>query len=237
MNKKSISLLGLCLAGLLVAILRKTLYLEIMDERGLIPFWHPLHLFLLVIVALLGLTYFLLMRHPGTPPEFPQIGLIPGIACLLLAAAAGYSAYLGNLGSFPQATRAAGVLAAVCLAGMAVYFFAGKPAPAWMFGVISLFFAVILIGMYRVWSGNPQTHNYIFNLLGGICAMLAAYHSAAALKGKAHNSKGMTLCVLGSFCCFAGIYGASHPWLWFCIGLWLMSCLFLPLPAKKEGNP
>lgn len=71
-----------------------------------------------------------------------------------------------------------GILAAICIAAFAVVCLLKKtPSPS-LYMVVSLYLTIRLIICFQAWNADPSIHDYAFQLLAAICAMLASLQLA-----------------------------------------------------------
>lgn len=107
--------------------------------------------------------------------------------------------------------------------------------------VITLFFALRLVSLFRGWSSDPMLGDYCFSLLACICTMLAAYY----LAGFSLDEGRRRLCIFFSMAAvFFSCICLADPGRWLTALstiLWLLtgSCtLSRPrLPRRRPGNP
>lgn len=230
MNKRSITLTVLSLSGAAMALLRRSLYSLAVDERGLLDGQHPLGIVLWVLTVAFAVAVILILRGENTP-EFPRSPLFCALGCLALAVGAAVEFANGSFSGTGGLTRIADACAIAALAVVCLCLCRKKAVPDWPFAVISLFFAMTLVGAYRSWSSDPQLEDYVYSLGGLVCAMLAAYQCAAGKQGREKSRLLWT--VLGGFFCFAGSASGDRMILSFTSGIFLTASLFLS-PKKKE---
>ena len=165
-------------AGLAGILLRVALYAVGADQRGLISNFHPLHLLCLLLTAATGVYIALTVRKADISGQIVPAGkgaiVLPVLTTVWFLANA-FTAIEQSHDRF-DAIRAGLAFAAVpcfLLTGYSQY----KQAKPFfgLHGVITLFFAIDMICRYRLWSGNPQTVDYIFHLFACVFLMLTAY--------------------------------------------------------------
>jgi len=103
--------------------------------------------------------------------------------------------------------------------------------------VICLFFVVWLISRYQSWSADPQLHDYCFQLLATVCAMLFGYHRAA-LDLKSGNRRALvTVGLLGTYFCCLSVAASDSALFYAAIGAWMVTNLgVLDIPAPASGE-
>ena len=89
------------------------------------------------------------------------------------------------------------------------------------YGLFAVCFMFYLISRYRVWSAEPETVRYLFQLLALVCAMLVFYQKAAlrARTGKFatyHFWHSMTLML-----CLTAVPTAGNPSLYLAAAIWM----------------
>ncbi len=99
------------------------------------------------------------------------------------------------------------------------------------YALFAVCFMFYLISRYRVWSAEPETVRYLFQLLALVCAMLVFYQKAAlhARTGRFatyHFWRCMTFVL-----CITAIPGASDPFLYLAAAIWMM---LASSPRKRD---
>ena len=71
-----------------------------------------------------------------------------------------------------------GLLSAVCIAAFALLRLSGKKPSALLYMLASVYLVVRLIVCFQEWNTDPSIHDYCFQLLAAICAMLSFFQLA-----------------------------------------------------------
>lgn len=203
------------------------------DDRGLLVPGHPATTLLWLLVPVtLGLTLALLRGHSGrvdrTPSGLGAAGCLAGAAgCLVSVFTAAVDGWL--------VWRCFGVAAGVGLVLLARGRWLGKQVSGLASLAVCLFFLAHLVMNYRVWSADPQTMDYLFDLLATIFLMIFCYDAAAlgAGLGKPLHLTGAGLLSV-SFCLMA-LANSQWPWLYLG-GLALALTNRLPLVPKEDRH-
>ena len=173
------------LCGGLGALLRLWLYGTGLDEEGLLTAAHPAGILVLILTALTIVALLWFLRHFSTQGKYSRqfpasvlgsMGSFAGAAGILLAA---LLELIRRESALSVLTGLLGVAAAVAMVMTGLCRFKGMRPNFLFHTVICLFFVVWLISRYQSWSADPQLHDYCFQLLATVCAMLFGYHRAA----------------------------------------------------------
>ena len=187
------------------------------DAAGLLPEQHPatmITIILTVITAILAIltTPYIQLPHHGA----------------VLRAVGGYAAAVFMLISaifqLMQGDILSGILALLAALG-SVYVGICRMRKARVhytaYALFAVCFMFYLISRYRVWSAEPETVRYLFQLLALVCAMLVFYQKAAlrARTGKFatyHFWHSMTLML-----CLTAVPTAGNPSLYLAAAIWM----------------
>jgi hypothetical protein len=103
--------------------------------------------------------------------------------------------------------------------------------------LVCLFLVLRLISRYQSWSADPQLHDYCFQLLASVSAMLFAYHRAA-LDLKSENRRPLVvLGLLGTYFCCLSLVASAAPLLYAGLAAWMITNLGeLNIPAQASGE-
>ena len=127
-----------------------------------------------------------------------------------------------------------GALAAVAAVG-AVYVGLCRlrrgPVHFTAYALFAVCFMFYLISRYRVWSAEPETVRYLFQLLALVCAMLVFYQKAALHACTGHFASYHFWRCLTFVLCITAIPGASDPFLYLGAAIWMM---LASSPRKRE---
>ena len=161
-------LAGLGLYGLL--------YATGMDGRGLLKSGHPAWIALCVLSALTGILVFAGTAALKGSARFPR-SLPACIACAAAALCAGATG-LADLRDGSLIYAVPGILAALCLAALAVCRIQGARPNFLLHVVVCIHFALQLLKLYQINSTDPQTQDYFFQMLACIALTITAYQLA-----------------------------------------------------------
>ena len=200
------------------------------DASGLMPRGHiatTLTLLVVAITAVLAVLTTPYMHLPVLSANFRAVGSF---------VAAGFMAVSSVL-IFARGDAFCGIVAVLATAG-SVYIGMSRIRRQRVhytaYALFALCFMFYLISRYRVWSAEPETPRYIFQLLALVCAMLVFYQKAAfqARIGRFatyHFWRCMTFVL-----CITAIPGATAPFLYLAAAIWMM---LASSPRKKEEKP
>ena len=108
-----------------------------------------------------------------------------------------------------------------------------------MYAVVCLFFALHLGNQYRIWSGEPQTQNYSFQLLACIFIMLFGYYQTAFAVGSGKRRRQLFTALMGFALCCTAMAAAETLWLYPGCALWMMAdrCTMSPPKRRRTEEP
>lgn len=130
-------------------------------------------------------------------------------------------------------------LAAGAMAVLGICRIAGrKPAPIFS-GVVCLFYMMMLVNNYRLWSADPQIQDYAYQLLGGVLLMLCAFHRTCCDAGIIQRRKLLLTALLAAACCIACRSMPFQQTYYLSAALWGLGCICQPtvLPPDPEPDP
>lgn len=224
--------LTLALAAVAVG-LRYLMYATAVDEKGLLTAWNWPGVLLAattvgaVALAIIGCRK---LTEEGNPAD-----VIPGWVwgCAL---ALGIVTML--LTETPRGDNLAkiriwlGWASVPCLLAVTFGLHLGKRPAFLLHAVVCLFFGLYLVDHYRVWSGQPQLMDYVFQLFGCVGLLLTAYQRTAFDVG-AGNGRALRITeLLAAFACLAGATDSGQALFYVAGGMW---CLAGPhAPAVQE---
>lgn len=229
--------------GLLAWILGSLLYATGVDSLGLLERGHPLGLlrWLTVLAAalLLAVGVFPLDGSDRYEDNFPAS--LPGAAGSFAAAAGIAATVLTDGGLYPDAlTRVwtlGGILAGACLCVTGVCRLKGKKPLFLLHALVCLFLALNLANCYRKWSGDPQTQNYVFQLLASVLLMLSAYYRAAFEAGLGRRRAQLFSGMLSAVLCLAALAHTQTPFFYLGGSVWCLLNLCPLTPPKRRRRP
>lgn len=236
--------LPMAAAGLggIALVLRRMLYAFAVDEKNLLPMYHPLELALAAVsVAALAYIFFTVWKLDGSdayadnfrPSLSAGIGHVlaaSGILVTVLSNAPMMSGYLGTLWQY------LGYLAPVFLVVAGAARVQGRQPNFLLHLIPSLFLVIHIINHYQFWCGNPQLQDYVFTLLGTMALMLFGFYNAAfdADLGKRRMQMGMGLAAV--YLCMAELAVSRYPFLYLGGIAWALTdlCSAYPRPRRTE---
>ena len=215
------------------ASLRFLMYFIAVDEKGLLTPWNwPGVLLAVVTVAAVALV---IMGCRQLTQEENPADLIPGWVWGVALAA-------GIVTMLMTETARVDILAKIrywlgwasipCLLAATFALHLGK-RPAFLFhGIVCLFFGLHLVDYYRVWSGEPQLMDYLFQLFGCVGLLLTAYQRTA-FDVEAGNYRALRITeLLTAFACLVAAADSGQSLFYLAGGMWCL--LGLHAPALQE---
>ena len=129
-----------------------------------------------------------------------------------------------------------GIVAAVALVLLASFRWQGLRANVLYYGAVCLFFMLLLICQYRMWSSEPQLQLYGCSLLATVCLMIGSYHRAC-FDGKLGLLRMFTFFrSAGIFFCLAAIPGSIFWVLYLTGAIWSLADLLNLTREPQEGG-
>ena len=232
--------------GLVGMMLVSVMYARCVDDRGLLVRDNPFYLAAWGVNALTALLLALMLRPLGGSNVYDHnFWPSPLAALTAILAAAGILATVLDSSSYPQDKltmlwRISGFLAAAGLTAAGVCRWLGKQPFFLMYASVCLFFALHLGNQYRMWSGNPQTPDYSFQLLACVFIMLFAYYQTAFTVGSGKRRAQLFAALMGFCLCCTAMAKTETLWLYPGCALWMLAdrCTMAP-PNRRhaEQNP
>lgn len=216
-------------AALLGLLLRFLLYATAVDYKGLIADGHWATFGLTGLTLLLLAALVLLTRNPTaemgyedsfTPSLLRGLGSLAAAGGLLLQSVQrlGMTERLERIGLIFGITAGIGlIVAGICR-------FLGKKPPFLCHSVLSIYFALRTVGLYRSWSSDPQLMDYAFYLLALICLMLSAYFLAQFhVEPKSHRPLWISA-MAAVFFCLVAVPESGDALFLLTMALWAFTC-------------
>ena len=128
--------------------------------------------------------------------------------------------------------------AAVCMAILGGFRMVGKrPWPIFS-GVICLYYMLVLVTNYRLWSADPQIYDYAYQLLAEVLLMLCAFHRTCCDAQIIQRKKLLATGLCAAVCCTAALSGTFQWWFFLASGLWAAGsmCHVAVLPPDPEED-
>lgn len=231
------------LCGGIGALLRLWLYGTGLDEEGLLESAHPAGVLVLILTALviMALMWFLrsFTSQGKYARQFPSsilgaIGAFSGAAGMLIAA---------MLELIKRETPLALVAGLLGIAAAVALAFSGlcrlkALRPNFLFHtVVCLALVLRLISRYQSWSADPQLHDYCFQLLATVTAMLFSYHRAALDLKNGSRRPMVIVGLLGTYFCCLSLVASDAPLFYGGLGAWMVTNLGeLNIPTHISGE-
>lgn len=217
-------------------------YLGTADEKGLLAGGHiaPILLWLLTAVTLGVLLLFTrpLQQAPKYSYNFPP-SILGGIGAAVAAAGVFITSadmLISRGDTLLTMTAAVGLAAAVSLALSGYSRFQGKPMNVLLHSAVCVYFLLLLVCQYRLWSGEPQLQTYVFQLLATVFLMIGAYQRAC-FDGAMGSRKGYAFFRLaGAYFCFVAIPGSESWFLYLAALIWSVTDLCNLTPMTRKGR-
>ena len=115
-----------------------------------------------------------------------------------------------------------------------------KPWPIFG-GIITLFYMLMLVTNYRLWSADPQLHTYAWQLLAEVLLMLCAFHRTCCDAGIIQRRKLLATGLGAAFCCMTALAGDFQVGFFLASGLWaagsMCNVAVLPPDPEEEEQP
>lgn len=184
--------------------------------------------YLLVLLRTIG-------GEGGYEDNFPKCLLSGGLA---LAGGAVMLTAVPELGFTELWKVALCYAAAICMAVGGVCRMLGKRPTFVVHGVVCLFYILVLVTNYQLWSADPQIQDYAYQLLAGVLLMLAAFHRTCCDAGIIERKKLLFTGLCGAFCCLAALSGEFCRSFYLASGLWAAGsmCNVAVLPPDPEED-
>lgn len=108
-------------------------------------------------------------------------------------------------------------------------------------GLVCLYYMMMLIRDYRLWSADPQLHDYGYQLLAGVLLMLCAFHRTCCDAGIIQRRKLILTGLMAAVCCMAALSMPFQRGFYLASALWGMGCIcdvsvFPPDPEEPAAE-
>ena len=229
MNSKILPVFTAAL-GILGCALRLLLYTVAVDEKNLIPLWHPLEILLWLVTAaaavlVLGLIRQLRNTHCDAGRFRPDFSGAAGSA--VMAAGLFVTALLDGLAlsGLDMVRDLLAIVSAGAMLAIALCRWKGKEPFFLLHAVVCVFFAVHMVGCYRSWSSNPQLMDYVFTLFASVGLMLFAFYHGCLESGMGKLRMLPGVGLLTTYCCIVALSGTDYTVLYLCGAVWCLTDL------------
>ena len=116
---------------------------------------------------------------------------------------------------------------------------AGKKPPFVFSGAVCLFYMLTLVRNYRLWSADPQLHEYVFPLLAMVLLLLCSFHRTCCDAGVIQRRKLILTCLTATVCSAAALSVRFQPGFFLASALWALGSVCDPVvlpPDPEEEN-
>lgn len=227
-------------AGGIGLVLRVLLYMLGMDSRGLLPRYHVLHVITLLLTVLVaaGLVYVIwpLGGSSRYRKNFPAsrsaaAGIWTSALCLLISA---FNLVRRADETLEYILTALAFSSVVSLLVTGWLRLRGKRPFIAFHSILCLFYVCNMVCQYRVWSGNPQLPDYLFQIFACVFLTLSSYYRAAFDLGMGRRRLFLFSSLMAVYLCFLSLVGSGDGMFYFACGLWVLSglCVLDPPPRR-----
>lgn len=120
------------------------------------------------------------------------------------------------------------------MAVLGVYRMAGKK-PLFVFsGTVCLLHMLTLIRDYRLWSADPQLHEYCFPLLAMVLLLLCSFHRTCCDAGVIQRKKLLLTGMTAAVCSAAALSTQFQPGFFLASALWALGCVCDPVVLPPD---
>ena len=132
-------------------------------------------------------------------------------------------------------------LAAASMAVLGVYRLLGrKPWPVFG-GLICLYYMMMLVNNYRLWSADPQLHGYAYQLLAGVLLMLCSFHRTCCDAEIIQRKRLILTGLAAAVCCVASLSMEFQRMFYLASAFWAAGCIcevsVFPADPEEEETP
>ena len=227
--------LGAAAAGGAAFFLRLLLWGKL-DQKNLLPRWHPLELGALALCGLLLLAVLAAVRKLRKKDRISPVGKLAGISSGIMALGIALSVpYLSGPLGITLVARGLGWAAAICLVVSELLRWNRREQSFLLHTVVCLFFAFYLISQYQRWSCDPQIQDHMFTMGAGILLMLYAYQQAAGDLQAGSDRAQLCLGAMTVFFCLAAL--GDNPILHLGGALWAVTGLWTTAVEERTEKP
>ena len=224
------------LLGTAAATVRKMLYLWAVDDTGLLVRGHWLWWLLWLLCAAAVATLLPIAKLKGSNRY--EDNFAPSTAAAVGCFAMAVGVFLTAMGENPMPRsgmvivwKLSGALSLTSLAWAGRDRMRGREPSVLCFAIPALFLALQMVSWYQPWSGDPQTQDWLFSLLGLVGLLLCAYGSSAFSAGKGNRRFFLAVSLLTAFACLTALAHTDSPWLYLggCVWAFTGRCWLVPV--------
>lgn len=230
-------------AGLVMLILRFSLFLLGRDEKNLLITGHPLDILTWAVTAAAAIMILLTVRKLDGSSRYGD-NFAPSVAAAIgafaLAGGIAVSVILNGISGLrlEALCRLSGALAvpAIVLAGLCRW--RGKKPFFGFHALVCLYLTLYTITHYQIWSSHPQIQDWFFDMIGIVSLTLFAYYQTAFDADMGNRRMQLIAGLLGTFFCLAAIAGSEDILLYMGGAVWAMTnlCSLAPI-SRRRKNP
>ena len=114
----------------------------------------------------------------------------------------------------------------------------GRKPPFLFSGILCLFYMLMLIRSYRLWSADPQLHTYCFQLLAMVLLLLCSFHRTCCDAGVIQRRKLLFTAMTAAVCSATSLSSGFQPGFFLASALWALGCgcdpVVLPPDPEEE---
>ena len=230
-------------AGLVMLILRFSLFLLGRDEKNLLITGHPLDILTWAVTAAAAIVILLTVRKLDGSSRYGD-NFAPSAAAAIgafaLAGGIAVSVILGGISGLrlEALCRLSGILAvpAIVLAGLCRW--RGKKPFFGFHALVCLYLTLYTITHYQIWSSHPQIQDWFFSMAAVVCLVLFSYHQTAFDVDLGKRRLQILTGLLGGFFCIAAIAGGKDFLLYMGGAVWMLTnlCSLTPV-SRRRKNP
>lgn len=230
-------------AGLVVLVLRFSLFLLGRDEKNLLITGHPLDILIWVVTAAAAVVILLTVRKLNGSSRYGD-NFVPSVAASIgafaLAGGIAVSAILGGTSGLrlELLCRFSSILAVPAVVWVGLCRWKGKRPFFGFHALICLYLILYTITNYQTWSSHPQIQNWFFDMAGIVCLALFSYYQTAFDAGMGNRRMQLVTGLLGAFFCLAAIAGSEDTLLYIGGAVWTLTnlCTLAPV-SRRRKNP
>ena len=232
----------LLVLGVAAAAVRGLLYLTAVDGKGMLIRGHFLGILLMILCAAAVLSVLYVIRLKGSDafsdnfrPSTPA-----AVGCAVMAAGVLLTLLTGNAMPRPRLVQLwylSGILSVAGLIWAGLSRYRGQQPFMLCYGVLTVFLALHMVSRYQPWSGDPQSQDWIFSLLGAIGLTLCSYGNSAFCVDKGKRRSFLATSLLTVFACCAALTHTEYFWLYLGGGIWAFTgiCRVTPVPLPESA--
>lgn len=127
-------------------------------------------------------------------------------------------------------------LANLAMVVLGVFRLLGKKPLGIFSAVVCMFYMMMLVNNYRLWSADPKFHEYALPMLAGVLLMLSAFHRTCCDNGVIQRKKLLFTGLSAAVCAIASMSTASLTGFFASAALWSLGSMCSPavLPPDPE---